>query len=224
LADPAHHPFDTEALLSDASIERLRKPIRLDRAQDPVIWDGPDHRDTVYLTVVDGDGNAISFINSLFSAFGSGIYASKAGVLLQNRGRGFRVAEGHPNAIASAKRPMHTIIPGMLMKDGSAVMPFGVMGGQYQSTGHAHVVSQIVDRGVDVQKASDEPRSFAFDGTLTLETTIAPEVYADLERRGHRVAWSQEPLGGYQAIWLDHARGVFIGGSDHRKDGVALGY
>ncbi len=224
VADPAHHPFDTAALLSDASIARLRAPIRLDRAQEPAIWDGPDHRDTVYLTVVDGDGNAVSFINSLFSAFGSGIYAPKAGVLLQNRGRGFRVVEGHPNAIASAKRPLHTIIPGMLAKDGQAVMPFGVMGGQYQSTGHAHIVSQIVDRGVDVQKASDEPRSFAFDGTLTLESTIPADVRDDLERRGHRVAWAEEPLGGYQAIWIDHARGVFIGGSDHRKDGIALGY
>ena len=224
VADPGHEPLDIEALLSDASIARLRAPIRLDEALDASVWDGPVHRDTIYLTVVDKDRNAISFINSLFAAFGSGIYAPKSGVLLQNRGLGFRVARGHRNAIAPRRRPLHTIIPGMLARNGRAIMPFGVMGGQFQAAGHAHFLSQMLDRGDDPQQASDRPRSFSVDGTLSLETTIDPAIFTDLRRRGHNTAWAPDPLGGCQAIYIDEARGVLLGGSDHRKDGMALGY
>ncbi|SEC91742.1 gamma-glutamyltransferase 2. Threonine peptidase. MEROPS family T03 [Rhizobiales bacterium GAS191] len=224
VADPDHQPLDIDELLSDASIARLRAPITLDKAQEASVWDGPTHRDTIYLCVVDKDRNAISFINSLFSAFGSGIYAPNSGVLLQNRGTGFRVERGHRNAIAPRKRPLHTIIPGMLSRNGRAVMPFGVMGGQFQAAGHAHFLSQMLDRGDDPQQASDRPRSFSIDGVLSLETTIPESVFADLTRRGHRTAWAPDPLGGCQAILIDEARGVLMGGSDHRKDGMALGY
>lgn len=224
IADPAHHRLDIDEILSERSIARLRAPIRLDRASEAGAFDGPVHRDTVYVTVVDRDRNAVSFINSLFFAFGSGIYAPRSGVLLQNRGAGFRVDPKHPNCIAPGKRPMHTIIPGMLMRDGEAVMSFGVMGGQYQAAGHAHIVSRVVDFGDDPQGASDRPRSFCFDGVLSLEPTIPDAVRADLAARGHRTAWADEPLGGCQAIWIDHRRGVLLGGTDHRKDGVALGY
>ena len=222
VADPAVSPFDTEAFLSDQFVGRLRAQISLEKASAPQAFDMPLHKDTIYLCVVDGDGNMISFINSLFSAFGSGIYAEKSGVMLQNRGSGFRLIEGHPNAIAPRKRPFHTIIPGMLAKDGKPIMPFGVMGGQYQSTGHAHFLSGILDRGFDPQQASDAPRSFAYDGKLSLETTIPASIAADLKARGHDVVWSEEPLGGCQAIWVDHKRGVMFGASDHRKDGFAL--
>jgi gamma-glutamyltranspeptidase/glutathione hydrolase len=102
-------------------------------------------------------------------------------------------------------------------------MPFGVMGGHYQATGHAHFISQLLDHGRNVQAGSDEPRTFAFDGKLTLERTIAPAVKDDLHARGHAVEWSDVPIGGAQAIWIDHDRGVLIGASDHRKDGMALG-
>ncbi|WP_420102423.1 gamma-glutamyltransferase [Bosea sp. (in: a-proteobacteria)] len=222
VADPAVSPFDTERFLSEEFVGRLRAQISLERAAKPEAFDMPLHKDTIYLCVVDRDGNMISFINSLFSGFGSGIYAAKSGVMLQNRGSGFRLIEGHPNAIAPRKRPFHTIIPGMLAKDGKAVMPMGVMGGQYQATGHAHFVSGILDRGLDPQQACDAPRSFAYDGKLTLETTIPEAVAADLKARGHDVAWSQEAIGGCQAIWVDHARGVMFGASDNRKDGMAL--
>jgi gamma-glutamyltranspeptidase/glutathione hydrolase len=224
IADPEAMNYSTDELLSDAFIDAIRGQISMDKASPVEAFDMPVHRDTVYVTVVDAEGNAISLINSIFFAFGSGIYAPKAGVLLQNRGAGFSLKPGHANAIAPRKRPFHTIIPGMVRQNGKTVMSFGVMGGQYQATGHAHLLSQIVDRGFDVQMASDQPRSFYTEGAITLEVTISPETKAELERRGHQTRWAVEPLGGCQAIWLDHKRGVLWGASDHRKDGIALGY
>lgn len=223
VCDPDVTPVDVDAVLSDAVIGRMRALIRMDRATPQAMWDEAVHRDTVYLTVVDRDLNAVSFINSLFAAFGSGIYAERSGVVLQNRGLGFKLVAGHANAIAPGKRPMHTIIPGMLTRDGQCVMPFGVMGGQYQATGHAHLVSSVLDRGLSVQEAADLPRSFAFDGTLTIENSVAPSVVAELEARGHTVALTPDPTGGCQAIWIDRQQGVLYGASDHRKDGMALG-
>ncbi|RUT35188.1 gamma-glutamyltransferase [Arsenicitalea aurantiaca] len=224
IADPAFMTVTPEEVLAEVNIAKLRAEIRMDRASAPESWDMPVHKDTVYVTVVDGEGNAMSLINSLFFAFGSGIYAPKAGVLLQNRGNGFSLKPGHPNAFAPGKRPFHTIIPAILSKGGRAVASFGVMGGQYQATGHAHFLSQVLDRGRDVQAASDQPRSFYTEGKLTLETTIPEAIKADLSARGHDTAWADEPLGGCQAIWIDHERGVLWGASDHRKDGIALGY
>jgi gamma-glutamyltranspeptidase/glutathione hydrolase len=224
IADPAHIEFDIDQLLSEASITAIRSQISLERAAPASTWDGPTHKDTVYVSVVDRDGNAISLINSVFFPFGSGIYAPKSGVLLQNRGAGFVVKSGHANAIGPGKLPFHTIIPAMLAENGRTRMTFGVMGGQYQATGHAHILSQVLDRDLDPQQASDQPRSFYYGGKLGLEPTIAPEVRADLDRRGHVTEWADEPIGGCQAIMIDHERGVLLGASDHRKDGIALGY
>ena len=211
-------------LLSDECAELVRAGISLDRVGDPPDWDEPEHKDTIYLCVVDRDGNAVSFINSIFHEFGSGIVAPKSGVVLHSRGSMFRTRPGHPNAIAPGKRPLHTIIPGMLVKNGRAVMPFGVMGGNFQATGHAHLLMQMIDRGLDPQAALETPRSFAFGGALGLESTIPRAVAEDLSRRGHAVGYAERPFGGGQAIWIDHDKGVLIGGSDPRKDGCALGY
>ncbi|WP_193337398.1 gamma-glutamyltransferase family protein [Devosia beringensis] len=224
IADPLAMTATPDDILADVNIDALRAKISRQTASAPDSWDLPVHRDTVYVSVVDRDGNAMSLINSVFFAFGSGIYAKKSGVLLQNRGAGFSLKPGHPNAIGPAKRPFHTIIPAMVSKAGKVVGSFGVMGGQYQAAGHAHFLSQVLDRGLDVQAASDQPRSFFTDGAITLEPTIAPAVQAELEALGHATRRADEPLGGCQAIWIDHDRGVLWGASDHRKDGIALGY
>ncbi|MEH2493394.1 gamma-glutamyltransferase [Bradyrhizobium sp. AZCC 2230] len=222
VADPAFHPLNTDSLLSDASVAALASSIDRKRAGAAAHFDMPVHRDTAYVAVADRDGNMVSFINSLFFAFGSGIYAPRSGVLLQNRGSGFSLVEGHPNAIAPRKRPFHTIIPGLLAKRGKPIMAFGVMGGQYQAAGHMQILSGVLDRGLDIQQSSDAPRSFAFDGTLTLEPTIPGAVADELIARGHRVIRADEPLGGCQAVHVDLSRGVMFGASDHRKDGIAL--
>jgi len=224
IGDPETNSHDIDRLLSEPNIAPMRTGISMDRASPTARWDAPVHRDTVYVSVVDRDRNCVSLINSLFNPFGSGIYAARSGVLLQNRGSSFRVIEGHPNAIGPRKRPLHTIIPGMLRREGRPVMSFGVMGGQYQATGHAHFLSQILDRGFDPQMASDAPRSFYFDGELGLEPTIGAATKKRLEEMGHVAKWADRPLGGCQAIWLDERRGILLGASDHRKDGIAIGY
>ncbi|GAC1547875.1 MAG: gamma-glutamyltransferase family protein [Beijerinckiaceae bacterium] len=222
--DPTIHPVNHAAFLDEDYIDAMRARIDMRRASTEESWDEIEHKDTVYLTVVDRDLNAISLINSLFNPFGSGIYAPRSGVLLHNRGSSFRTIPGHPNAIGPRKRPMHTIIPGMVVKDGLATMPFGVMGGHYQAAGHASFLSNVFDLGLDIQAASEAPRFFAFNRSLSLESSIARHVGDDLAARGHSVVWSQDPIGGCQAIHIDRSRGVLLGASDHRKDGFALGW
>jgi gamma-glutamyltranspeptidase/glutathione hydrolase len=228
LADPTHSDVPVAKLLDPAYLASLRRLIRDDRAMVDLPAAGeallPLHRDTVYLTVVDKDGNACSFINSLFEGFGSAILAEGAGVMLQNRGFGFRVERGHPNCIAPNKRPMHTIIPGMVTKDGEAVMPYGVMGGHYQPTGHAWVLTNMFDYGLDIQEAIDLARIYPVRGKIEAEPGIPAAIVQGLRDMGHDVQPVTRPHGGGQAIWIDRKRGVLCGGSDPRKDGLALGY
>ena len=181
------------------------------------------HKDTIYITVVDKDRMAVSLIYSIFNGFGSGIASEKFGILFQNRGAGFNLTPGHPNELGGGKRPMHTIIPGMLRQNKRVTMPFGVMGGQYQSNGHTRFVSNMVDFGMDPQSAIDGPRSFFENGALTLETGYDQKTAADLTALGHNVVWADAAIGGAQAINC-HASGVLEGASDPRKDGCALGY
>ncbi|SEV89836.1 gamma-glutamyltransferase 2. Threonine peptidase. MEROPS family T03 [Aliiroseovarius sediminilitoris] len=182
------------------------------------------HRDTVYLTVVDKDRMSVSLIYSIFHSFGSGFASEKFGILFQNRGAGFNLKEGHPNEAGGNKRPMHTIIPGMLREGGAVTMPFGVMGGAYQPNGHVRFLSNMVDFGMDAQTAIDAPRSFADQGVLKLERGYGPDVRKQLADMGHEIALSDTPIGGAQAIRIDHTRGILIGASDPRKDGCAIGY
>ncbi len=182
------------------------------------------HRDTVLLTVVDRDLMAVSMIYSIFHSFGSGLASSRFGINFQNRGAGFCLTEGHPNELSGGKRPLHTLIPAMLRRDGRVVMPFGVMGGQYQAVGHARIVSSMADYGMNPQQALDSPRCFPEDGELQLERGYSAEVRQGLAELGHKVVVPETPHGGGQAILIDHESGVLMGASDQRKDGCALGY
>lgn len=184
----------------------------------------PAQSDTVYLTVVDRDANAVSFINSLFSPFGSGLLCDETGVMFHDRGTLFVVDENSGNTIDPGKQPVHTILPGMLAQNGRTVMPFGVMGAQYQPFGHTHLLTNILDHGLDIQTALEHPRVFYQDDTVLAESGIAADAVAELEALGHTVEPTVSPHGGGQAIWIDWDGGVFIGGSDPRKDGCALGY
>lgn len=223
VADPAKADVSMGNLLSSETAQRIAAEIDLAKARPDKPFLEVEHKDTVYLCVVDKDGNAISFINSLFAAFGSTLFDEKTGVLLHSRGTGFSLTEGHLNELAPGKRPLHTIIPGMLMKDGLAVAPFGVMGGQYQATGHANFLHRVLARGLGLQQALDAPRSFAYGGPLVLEDGYDDVLADNLRRRGHVVQESPGPLGGGQVVWIESERGILIGASDPRKDGFALG-
>lgn len=182
------------------------------------------HKDTIYLTVVDRDGMAVSLIYSIFWGFGSGLASSRFGILFQNRGAGFTLEKGHSNEAAGGKRPMHTIIPAMIRQNGRLIMPFGVMGGAYQPAGHARFVTNYATYGMDPQANMAAPRSFPEAGELRVERGYSETVRAELADKGHKVVTPKVALGGAQAILIDHDKGVLIGASDHRKDGCALGY
>ncbi|NJM83221.1 MAG: gamma-glutamyltransferase family protein [Tabrizicola sp.] len=181
------------------------------------------HRETIYLTVVDRDRMAVSLIYSIFHGFGSGFASERFGINFQNRGAGFTLTEGHPNEAGPGKRPMHTIIPGMIRKGGRVMMPFGVMGGAYQPCGHARFVSNLVDFGMDPQQAIDAPRSFSGTEGMQLERGYSEAVRRELAAMGHEVSIPETPIGGAQAILIGED-GVLVGASDPRKDGCALGY
>ena len=187
-------------------------------------FDGRDHGDTVYLAAADGQGNAISFINSLFSEFGSGIVTPGTGVVLHNRGAGFTLAKNHPNRLAPGKRPLHTLVPAFVMKDGKPFMPFGVMGGDNQAQAHVQVVVNIVDFGMNVQEAGEAARVRHGSEGLAAESGIGEAVRASLQQKGHIVIDGRGLMGGYQAVMIDPTTGVLMGGSDPRKDGLAIGW
>jgi gamma-glutamyltranspeptidase/glutathione hydrolase len=181
------------------------------------------HRDTVYITVVDRDRMAVSLIYSIYHSFGSGLASEKFGILFQNRGAGFSLQAGHPNELKGGKRPMHTIIPGMLHQKGQPIMPFGVMGGAYQPCGHARFVSNLRDFGMDPQTAIDAPRCFSDEGQMNVEHGYSDKTRQELADMGHKVVIPKAPIGGAQAV-LIRDDGVLEGASDPRKDGCALGY
>jgi gamma-glutamyltranspeptidase/glutathione hydrolase len=225
IADPAFSEIPVQALLSEHFAQQQYARIDPDAALSwPVSPGLAEHRDTVYLTVVDEDRNIVSFINSLYHPGGSGMVAGSTGVLLQNRGACFVLDEQHDNCIAPGKRPLHTIIPAMACREGKPVLSFGVMGGSYQPLGHAWVISNWLDFGMDLQEAIDAPRFHAENGTLFVERPVPQETRQELLRLGHQVVEADMPIGGAQMIYIDWMQGVLHGASDPRKDGCALGY
>ncbi|GFE66279.1 gamma-glutamyltransferase family protein [Litoreibacter roseus] len=224
LAD-ADHTTRLDHMLSMDTAQALAALIDPKRAMpDPHAISEQVHKETVYVTVVDKDLMSVSLIYSIFHSFGSGIASDKFGILFQNRGAGFTLEEGHPNALGGRKRPMHTIIPAMIRQNGEVTMPFGVMGGAYQPNGHARFITNLADYGMHPQAAIDAPRSFSDAGDMKVERGYSDAVRQDLADRGHQVSIPDTPIGGAQAIFIDRAAGVLHGASDPRKDGCALGY
>jgi gamma-glutamyltranspeptidase/glutathione hydrolase len=224
IADPAYVTVDVERILSKQFAAEWAAKIRMDALVELPDVRPPINPETVYITVIDRDRNVCSFINSVAHSFGSAVVSEKTGVLLQNRGAGFRVQPGHPNCIAPGKRPLHTIIPSMTTQNGRAKMSFAVMGGQYQPVGQTHVLTNMVDYGMDVQEAIDLPRALHYEGIYGLENGISADIAAGLEKIGHTIGRPAAPWGGAQAIWIDWEKGTLTGGSEPRKDGCALGY
>lgn len=224
IADPAFNRLPVEEMLSKEFAVRQYARIDPQRAgRYPVQPAARAQRDTVYLSVVDRDHNAVSFINSLFYPFGSGVVAGDSGIMLQNRGAGFVLERAHFNCIAPRKRPLHTIIPAMAYR-GDDILSFGVMGGEYQPMGHVYVLTNWLDFGMDLQEAIDAPRFMPGGGVIAFERPFPQETLKALQQRGHVVGRAELPLGGAQAILIDARNGVLLAGSDPRKDGCALGY
>lgn len=233
ITDPSFAPAPVDALLSPDYASERRTMIAPTRAMRPPTFGQPiASSDTVYLTVVDQDGNACSFINSLYMGFGSGLVVPDAGIALQNRGALFSLDAEHPNRLEPGKRPYHTIIPAMATRNGELYASFGVMGGFMQPQGHLQVVSALVDDGVDPQTALDRPRFCIMGGDSAGQTALEDgadfATLADLAARGHSivpVTGSDRSLfGGGQIIVRDQDSGGLWGGSDPRKDGAAVAF
>ncbi|MBT6278117.1 MAG: gamma-glutamyltransferase, partial [Chromatiales bacterium] len=224
IADPTRKPVPTEALL-DANYIASRRALIGNVATAPMAGT-PPKGGTVYLCAADKDGMMVSFIQSNFEGFGSGVVVPGAGISMQNRGLGFSLEPGHLNEMAPGQRPYHTIIPGFLTKGGAPVGPFGVMGGYIQPQGHLQVVMGTVDHGLNAQAVLDAPRWRVEGGkTVSIESTTPPAIVQALRDRGHTV---QQPefdigFGRGQAIWR-RDDGVYEAGTESRADGLAAVY
>jgi len=234
--DFADVPVDT--LISKDYANERRKLIDPDKAA--MSYPAGDARleqgDTIYLTVADSDGNMVSLIQSNYHGMGSGMTPGDLGFILQDRGELFSLVEGHANVIEPGKRPFHTIIPAFIMKDGRPWISFGLMGGAMQPQGHAQIVINMIDFGMNLQEAGDAARInhtgssqptddvMTTGGVVHLETTFSEATRTELEKMGHTLGDSDGSFGGYQAIMLDAEQSIYYGASESRKDGHAAGY
>ena len=237
-ADPAFvQTMPIAGLLSKTYAAERRKLIgrkaaaRVD-AGNPALHQG----DTIYLTTADASGMMVSLIQSNYRGMGSGMAPPGLGFILQDRGELFSLKDGEANTYAPGKRPFQTIIPAFITKDGKPWVSFGVMGGDMQPQGHAQIVSNLVDFGMNLQEAGDAPRIYhtgsseptgetmSDGGQVYLESGFALEAVRELRNRGHAVGWGIGDYGGYQAIARDTGSGVYYGASESRKDGQAAGY
>jgi gamma-glutamyltranspeptidase/glutathione hydrolase len=235
-ADPEYNKIPVAELISKSYAQTRARLIDLNRSSREypagnLLEDG----DTIYLTTADSEGNMVSLIQSNYRGMGSGMSPPGLGFILQDRGEMFSLEEGHFNQFEGGKRPFHTIIPAFVTKDGEPWMSFGLMGGAMQPQGHAQIIINMIDFGMDVQAAGDAPRihhtgsseptgsSMKNGGILNLETGYPYGTIRKLMRMGHRVQFANGPYGGYQAIYLSENR-VYWGASESRKDGHAAGY
>jgi gamma-glutamyltranspeptidase / glutathione hydrolase len=235
-ADPAFGDLPVDELISKEYAEKRRALINPNRASRKLDAGELEQGNTIYMTVADEKGNMISLIQSNYLGMGSGMCPPGLGFILQDRGQLFSLEEGHLNVFEPGKRPFHTIIPAFITKDGKPYMSFGVMGGAMQPQGHAQIVVNMVDFGMNLQEAGDAPRIrhdgssqptgevMTDGGVVNLESGIPYESIRGLLRRGHRVESSNGGYGGYQAIMWDEEKGVYFGASESRKDGHAAGY
>lgn len=239
-ADPEFAPAPVAELISKGYAAERRALINPQRAARTVEAGNPrlNEGDTIYLTTADSSGMMVSLIQSNYRGMGSGMTPPGLGFILQNRGEMFVLKEGHPNSFAPRKRPFHTIIPAFITRDGKPWMSFGLMGGAMQPQGHAQIVINMVDFGMNLQEAGDAPRihhdgsteptgqalQMTDGGVLELESGFPYETVRALMNAGHTVKFANGPYGGYQAIARDHEQGVYIGASESRKDGQAAGY
>ncbi|MEZ4516211.1 MAG: gamma-glutamyltransferase [Chloroflexota bacterium] len=227
IGDPRQADVPVEGLLNRAYAGERAALIDPQRSGRPRAGNPPRTGDTVYLSVADGDGNMVSWIQSLYMGFGSGLTAGKTGVTLQNRGANFSLVPGHANEVAPGKRPYHTIIPGFITRNGEAWSSFGVMGGFMQPQGHLQVGLNLVQQGMDPQTALDAPRFNWLEGRrVAIEKAVGESVRAELQRRGHELLPLDVSVsyGGGQAIIRDPQTGVLVAGSEPRNDGAAVGW
>lgn len=236
-ADPAMADVPTAVLASKAYAAERHRLFDPDRASLTVPPGRvPEHPDTIYLTVADGDGNMVSLIQSNYRGMGSGMTPDGLGFVLQDRGEGFSLEPGHPNALAPGKRPFHTIIPGFVTRDGQPWLSFGVMGGAMQPQGQVQVLVNLIDFGMNLQQAGDAPRAYhegspepdgvsamAEGGVLFLESQFEPQTRERLRALGHHLATGGH-YGGYQAIMRDSATGLLTGATESRKDGQVAAF
>ena len=225
VTDPAAMEVTPAQMLDDAYLASRAKAIDMKRASDPVAGI-PKGGGTIYLTAADERGMMLSFIQSNYMGFGSGVVVPGTGISLQNRGAGFTLKRGHPNDVGPRKRPFQTIIPGFLTRDGQPVMSFGVMGGNMQPQGHLQMIVRLVDYNQNPQACSDAPRWIVNpDFTVSVEDAVPGTVKEELARRGHRIVPSDRPQFGFGGAQLIHRLDDgYCAASDHRKDGCAIGY
>ncbi len=224
-ADPAAMQVTNAQMLDPAYLASRAKSIDMKRAQEHEAG-VPKDGGTIYLATADERGMMLSYIQSNYMGFGSGVVVPGTGISLQNRGAGFNLKAGHPNQVGPRKRPFHTIIPGFLTRGGQPVMSFGVMGGNVQPQGHIQMIIRLVDYNQNPQACSDAPRWVVnADFSVSLEDTVPGAIKEELARRGHRIVPSDRPMFGFGGAQLIHRLDDgYIGASDHRKDGGAIGF
>jgi len=225
VTDPEAMQVTPAQMLDDAYLAERARRIDMKRAQEPKAGI-PAGGGTVYLTAADERGMMLSFIQSNYMGFGSGVVVPGTGISLQNRGAGFTLEPGHPNRVGPRKRPFQTIIPGFLTRDGQPVMSFGVMGGNMQPQGHVQMVVRLVDYNQNPQSCSDGARWIVnHDFTVSVEDPVPGPVKEELARRGHRIVPSDRPQFGFGGAQLIHRLDDgYCAASDHRKDGCAIGF